>query len=275
MMRVRWGVGMACVGLGVLAGSASGQWAEVERGWCDDDWNGRDGRARSCVVYEADFDDPGALSLDGRMNGGVSVEGWERDFVSVRAKVWSHAEGEARAEELLGEVRLSMRSGALTADGPDTRRRESWGVSWEVMVPRSTDLEIETMNGGIAIADVDGRIDFRALNGGVSLERVSGDVEGRTTNGGVRVVLDGRRWDGRGLDVETTNGGVSVVIPEGYSADLVTGTVNGGFDLDFPVTVQGRLGRRLETTLGEGGPRIRAVTTNGGVKLERGRSAVR
>ena len=275
MKGVRRGIGMACVGLGILAGSASGQWEVVDQRWCDDDWNGRDDRARSCVVYEGEFDDPRALSVDGRMNGGVSVEGWDRDYVSVRAKVWTYARSEARAEAILDEVRLSMDDGELDARGPEPANRESWGVSWEVRVPLATDLDIETMNGGIDITDVDGRIDFRALNGGVGLTRVAGDVQGRTTNGGVRVVLDGRRWDGRGLDVETTNGGVTLVVPDGYSAELETGTVNGGFDLDFPVTVQGRIGRRLETTLGEGGPRVRAVTTNGGVKLQRGRSAVR
>lgn len=275
MMGLRRGAGMACVGLGILAGSASGQWVEAERGWCEDDWNGRDGRARSCVVFEGDFDDPGALALDGRMNGGVTIEGWEEGFVSVRAKVWAYAGDEARAADLLDEVRLSMDDGELEASGPSVERRESWGVTWEVRVPRATDLDVETMNGGIKISDVEGRIDFEALNGGVDLTRVAGDVAGRTTNGGLHVELDGPRWDGRGLDVRTTNGGVTLVIPEGYSADLVTGTVNGGFDLDFPITVQGRLGRSLETTLGEGGPRIRATTTNGGVELRRGRTSIR
>ena len=81
--------------------------------------------------------------------------------------------------------------------------------------------------------------------------------------------MDGDRWAGEGLDVETTNGGIELVLPEGFSAELETGTVNGGLDIDFPVTVQGRIGRRLTTTLGQGGPRIRAFTTNGGVSIVR------
>jgi DUF4097 and DUF4098 domain-containing protein YvlB len=144
-----------------------------------------------------------------------------------------------------------------------------------VRVPHGTDLDIETFNGGIGVTDVNGRIRFQALNGGVHLAGIGGDVQGRTTNGGLRIELDGRSWDGEGLDVQTTNGGVTLQVPENYSARLETGTVNGGIQLDFPVTVQGRIGRRLTTTLGEGGPTIRAVTTNGGVKVVRGGSAVR
>ena len=66
--------------------------------------------------------------------------------------------------------------------------------------------------GGIDIVGVRGDIDFRAVNGGVALTGVAGDVTGRTTNGGVKVELEGVRWDGAGLDVETTNGGVTVMV---------------------------------------------------------------
>jgi len=83
----------------------------------------------------------------------------------------------------------------------------------------------------------------------------------------VRVTLDGERWRGAGLDVRTQNGGVTVEVPQRYNAELETGTVNGRVDLDFPVTVSGRLGRSLTTKLGTGGPPIRVTTQNGGVAL--------
>jgi hypothetical protein len=62
---------------------------------------------------------------------------------------------------------------------------------------------------------------------------------------------------------------VHVTVPSGYSAHLETGTVNGGVDIDFPVTVQGKLGRRITTDLGRGGPTVRLITTNGGVQIRR------
>ena len=85
----------------------------------------------------------------------------------------------------------------------------------------------------------------------------------------LRVELTGRTWEGDGVELRTTNGGVQIRVPDDYSAELETGTVNGGLDLEFPITVQGRLRRTLRTTLGEGGPLIRVMTTNGGVSIER------
>jgi len=101
------------------------------------------------------------------------------------------------------------------------------------------------------------------------LRRVGGNVHGGTTNGGLVVELNGDRWDGEALDVKTTNGGITMSVPENYSAHLETGTVNGNVSVDFPVTVQGRITRELSVNLGSGGATVRALTTNGGVKLRR------
>jgi DUF4097 and DUF4098 domain-containing protein YvlB len=143
------------------------------------------------------------------------------------------------------------------------------------LTPREIDLSLETQNGSIAIADVRGNLSFRAQNGAINLDSVAGNVRGRTTNGGVDAELTGDTWEGTGLDLETTNGGVRLRIPENYSARLETGTVHGGIDIDFPVTLQGRIGRELSTTLGDGGPLVRAETTNGGVRITRGRGDLR
>ena len=235
---------------------------------CDDrDWDG-DGE-RFCEIR--DFTLPagrGPIVIDGGRNGGVRVHAWDRNEIRVFARVQAHARSDERAREIAGEVTIAT-SGTLEARGPDTRRRESWSVTFEAFVPTGSDLDLETLNGGIRIEDVHGRIRFDVTNGGVALTRLGGDVQGRTTNGGIRLTLGGTAWDGAGADVRATNGGIVLTVPEGYSAHLETGTTNGGLQFDFPVTVQGRLNRRVAMDLGNGGPPIRAVTVNGGVVVRR------
>jgi DUF4097 and DUF4098 domain-containing protein YvlB len=119
----------------------------------------------------------------------------------------------------------------------------------------------------VSAEDVEGDLDLRATNGGIRIENVAGDVHGETTNGGVSASLSGSSWRGRGLDLQTTNGGVSLTIPRGYNARLETGTTNGGMRIDFPITVQGLINKRINTQLGAGGPPVRVVTTNGGVRI--------
>ena len=211
----------------------------------------------------------GTIAIDGRQNGGVSVKGWDKNEVFVRARVQASAPTEAEAGQLAQQIRIETSGAKIFASGPDNRRDYQWHVSFEVFVPRRADLSVETHNGGISIADVNGKIDFTALNGGVSLKRVGGMVRGSTTNGGLNIELAGDRWDGESLDVSTTNGGVTMTVPANYSAHLQTATVNGGINIDFPVTVQGQITKALNVDLGSGGPMVKAVTTNGGVHVRR------
>jgi hypothetical protein len=234
-------------------------------GWCDDD-NGNSRDERYCEVREFSLDAMDRIRVDAEPNGGIRVEGWDRNEVSLRAKVqaWSR-DGDPR--EMVEDVHIQT-GGTISADGPDTGRREGWSVSFHLMVPSNTDLDLETQNGGIKIVGVRGELDFETQNGGITLEDIGGDVHGRTQNGGVDVSLTGSEWVGEGLDVQTTNGGVTLTVPEDFRANLETGTVNGSFNTDLPITLRGQLrSRRITTELNGGGPSIRLVTTNGGVRL--------
>ncbi len=235
--------------------------------WCDQG-NGGDRRTnRYCEVREFTVAAvAGALTVDAGRNGGITVEGWNQNSIRVLARVqaWSRDDD---AEDMVRAISVDT-GRTISADIPGSGRGRGAAVSFRLSVPGASDLSLETLNGSISITDVVGDIEFRARNGAIRLDDVGGDVQGRTTNGRVSVTLGGSEWDGRGLDVETTNGRVTLRVPEGFRADLTIGTVNGRFETDIPITVQGRLNRRrLTTELNGGGPAIRVVTTNGRVHL--------
>jgi DUF4097 and DUF4098 domain-containing protein YvlB len=237
---------------------------------CGDNWH-NDKLVNHCEIKEQTLPaTSGTIAVDGRMNGGVSVKGWDRNEILMRARLQASGPTQAEAKEIAGQIKIETASSNIFASGPANRTDHWWSVSYEVFVPRHSNLSLKTNNGGISIVDVNGQLQFSALNGGVNLKRVGGNVKGGTTNGGLNVVLSGERWDGEALDVETTNGGVSMFIPENYSAHLETGTVNGHLNIDFPVTVQGNMTKELAVNLGSGGATIRAMTTNGGVRIRRG-----
>lgn len=245
------------------------QGAQSNDEWCANDRRSND-RQAFCEVREYAVTAAGTMTVDAEPNGGISVEGGARNDVLVRAKVSAQADSQERARQIASAVTVSATAGRVAADGPSgLGRRESWSVSYRLSVPTISALSLKTTNGGISIKDVDGEIEFRTVNGGVKLSNLAGDVKGRTNNGGVDVDLDGPGWKGEGLNVETNNGGVHLRIPDQYSAHLETGTVNGGLNIDFPLTVQGRVDREISANLGAGGAPIRVRTNNGGVKVSR------
>jgi hypothetical protein len=239
---------------------------------CRDQRGDRDSE-RHCEVREETMA-AGPLTVDAGPNGGIRIEGWDQNSIRVQAVITANARDEGRAREIAQSIQLLVGNGRVSANGPDRdslERREGWSVSFRINVPRRNDLDLRANNGGITIANVSGNIKFDTNNGGVRLTDLGGNVTGETDNGGLTVALSGTRWDGEGLDVATTNGGVTLQIPSGYNAELETRTVNGGFNIDFPITVQGELAmnRSLRTTLGSGGPPVRVRTTNGGLRVNR------
>ena len=225
-------------------------------------------RASYCETHEESFAGSGVLDVDASSNGGIRVRGWDRTDIHLVAQVMAYADSDARARAIADAVRIET-GGRVRATGPENGRDEWWTVSYRVDVPRDARLALNTRNGGIAIEDFRGAATFRATNGGVTLTDVSGDIRGETTNGGLDIRLTGDRWEGPGLDVETRNGGVRMQVPDRYSAELETSTINGRVRIDFPVMLTGSNGRSFRTTLGSGGARLRAVTRNGGVRIER------
>lgn len=265
---ILWGL-LTVTALGVGSGVTAQQVVQGHE-WCQDE-NWGDDRQGYCEVRQFTLPASGmVLAVDASPNGGIKVDGMPRGDIQVLAKVVGTAVRASRAREIVNAVRVTATADRVDADGPQrSGDREGWHVSYRIEVPERTGLSLRTVNGGIGINNVTGKIDFTTTNGGVHLTRVGGEVKGRTTNGGVDVELDGSTWDGEGLDVETSNGGVKLAIPANYSANLETGTVNGRLNLDFPVTVQGRLDKNVSATLGSGGPYIRVRTSNGGVRISR------
>jgi hypothetical protein len=244
---------------------------------CGDDWISGDRRSiHVCEAREFTLSQEESLQIDGSPNGSVSVTGWDRNEIQVRALVRSWDRDESAARDRLDEIVIDT-DATIRARGPDVnyswrlfgRRDGGWNVDFEIMAPHETDLWIESVNGRIAVADVRGEVDAETTNGGISLTNVSAAVRGRTVNGGISAVLSDDTFDGDRFDVRTTNGGIVMQIPGDFSARLDIETVNGGVSSDFPVTREGRRNREVSATLGSGGPLIRARTVNGGVQIRR------
>lgn len=275
MRTIRSAACLALILMAPAASAAAQRYSDFDDGrWldnCRDGWNGNDDRGRACEVRAVPVKLSGRfLEIDGRENGSVRVMGWDRDSVQVTARIQANARSDGAASDLVKDVRITSDGRRISADGVRSwSRGESWSVSYVIYVPRRFDLRLDAHNGGVAVTGVTGRLELSTENGSVNLSEVGGDVRARTQNGSVNVELAGNKWDGRGLDAETQNGSVRMGIPASYAATIETGTVNGRMSTDFPITLQGRIGRRMTLPLNGGGTPIRVETTNGSVSLTR------
>ena len=123
------------------------------------------------------------------------------------------------------------------------------GVNYELTLPRKIDLDMRTVNGGIGIADIQGRIEVRTTNGGIRAELRKADPQGS-------------------ISLTTTNGGIRLSLPQSIKAEILAKTANGRIHTDLPLEVQGSFsGGRIKGKINGGGTLIELHTTNGGIDI--------
>ena len=146
-------------------------------------WNRNSDHENFCQERQERIAAPRVLSVDGRENGGVSVRAWDGADVLVRERIHAWGPSMDDARRTAGQVRVHTAGGEIYAEGPENERRRGYAVTYEIFVPRRTDLRVETNNGPLAVKGVTGRMELRVHNGPLALTDVGGDVHARAQNG--------------------------------------------------------------------------------------------
>jgi hypothetical protein len=209
----------------------------------------------------------GSFRLE-NVNGSVTVDGWDRDEVEVRAV--KTAKNDQRD---LAEVRIDVQSQpgevAVQTLYPQGEGAEV-AVEYHIHVPNRVLLgNIDTVNGGVLVRGISGGGELRSVNGDVKVLDSTGRFSARTTNGDVRLELR-RLVDGAPMSLETVNGSVVLGLPSDARANLDVKSVNGDFYSELPVSSPiEKAARTFRTKLGMGGGEISVRTINGGIRLLR------
>jgi hypothetical protein len=181
------------------------------------------------------------LRVHPHANGGTQVVGWDRDNYSVTA-CKAAAPGDS-AERILSQITMSIENGTVSTRGP-SGEDDNWTVYLLIRTPKSSAIDLDTMNGPISLYDVDGKLtahahngptslynfsgdaDVSAQNGPISMEGSSGNVRIRTENGPIDVDLKGTSWNGSGLSADAQNGPVTLRVPSGFQSSFVVESTN-------------------------------------------------
>jgi hypothetical protein len=235
-------------------------------------------QGRVCEIRESRMSATSHLNVDAAPNGGIRVAAWDKNEILVRAKVEAWGDTKDSATSVLRQVKISAEGDHVRAAGPKDegwgKQGPRWSVSYEVMVPAKIDLNLRSVNGGVAVEGVHGSTDVQTVNGGVTVTNVAGHVRGETVNGGITVELAGVRGEGESVTLQTVNGGVTLGLPEGANAKVRAQTVHGGLSTDFSGAKieKGAWGagpNSLELNLGTGAGSIHLETVNGGVHVHK------
>jgi len=263
-------------------------------------------------VYEATVDQsfplkPGASFTLQNTNGSVDVATWDKPEVHIIAekrmsldsggwwlarliglrqtRIETHADAQALFDQLAVEFSGDESRRSVMTRYPDSRD-VNCSVNYRVTVPRATNVDLDTTNGSIHIAGVEGetavsttsgsvavedvnrRVHATTTNGRVNLQDIAGPVSAKTTNGSVSVRVASPLQD---VEMRSVNGSVTLYVPAESTFAVTARTTNGSVSCDPPLSsVVEQTRKRVEGVVGTGGPHLELSTTNGSVRIVHG-----
>jgi hypothetical protein len=223
---------------------------------------------------------PGASLVLTNVNGRVTISAWDQPRVHVVATKKVEADRD-EVQAVMRELRVDLqpRNGGLVVMTHYPKRGENGGlldwlfgdsvqaqVRYEVMVPRSMNVDVTNTNGRIELSGVTGRHELDTTNGAIDVTKCAGSLEASTTNGSVHAELISVTKD-QPVRLETTNGRIELAVPKNLGAEVDASTTNGSIQTDLPVLTTETGRNSLHGKINGGGTRVRLRTTNGGISI--------
>jgi hypothetical protein len=175
------------------------------------------------------------LQVRSSRNGGVQIQGWNRDEYSITACLAAAGDNANEAKAILDQLKLSVIDGKVSVEGPNP---QDWVAYLIIQAPNGAVLDLAGSNGPIGVSNFSGNIQARNMNGPISFHDVNGQVRAEVQNGPITVngsggdfrlsaqngpltiELDGNQWSGGELEGKTQNGPLTLKLPDSYLSSV-------------------------------------------------------
>lgn len=216
---------------------------------------------------------PGATVELREANGRIHVEAAATDDeVTVNATKVVKGPDETAAKAALNEVTIKESATAdrveidSTSSGAGLSWRYSRRVDYDIRMPRTGQLTIKNTNGEIRVKSIAGFVKVETVNGDIEISGLERGADVSAVNGRVQLELTAVGEDG--VRCKTTNGQIVVTVPSSAKATFAARVTNGIVHTEnLTIQTSESSHRRLDGTIGGGGPEIRLDTTNGEVRI--------
>ncbi len=110
-------------------------------------------------------------------------------------------------------------------------------ANYVVTVPPGITTELQTVNGGVRVKDLDGKLTLGSVNGAIEASGVRRSLEAQTVNGSIDAVSQALRAEDS-IELQSVNGSVTLTLPKDAEFDLSAETMNGTIASSFPLPKQ-------------------------------------
>lgn len=181
------------------------------------------------------------------------------------------SDGSIQAEGIKGDTKLKTFDGSIhcariEAETLDLHTRDG---SIKLEETETTSCTAHTLDGSITVADVRTEsIALRTSDGGIRCIGIAASrLECRTSDGSVHIECAADAPNAIAATVTTSDGGITFAAPPGLSAVVEASTNDGSIQTALPITIEGKVGKSLRGTIGDGEGRLILKTHDGSITI--------
>ncbi|MGI6163227.1 MAG: DUF4097 family beta strand repeat-containing protein [Bacillota bacterium] len=203
------------------------------------------------------------------VSGNIRLQGSETTRVSGKIQITARAATVEEAQKLAESIEIEKARLGNTLSlipRPPHKINQQYSVSFDLDIPDSADVEIETVSGDTEIEGVKGAVMADSVSGDMELDGLPGSVRVKTVSGSVEATL-GTAMDR--LAIETVSGAVDIEVPPETGGTVKAETVSGKISAKDPgVSITERPGHKSASgKIGSGNTIIEIETVSGNVKF--------
>lgn len=224
----------------------------------------------------------------------VEVQAWDQNTVDVQVKTEHEKIGSGGLE-----ITARQDGNHITVEAREPRFSFGIHVNWRqradvtIHVPVEANVTVSTGDGRIRLTGTKGNFDLHSGDGSQEVDSVKGSLHASAGDGAIRVrgqfdSLDLHTGDGRieatvlpgskaltDWSLHTGDGRLTLELPQDFAAIVDLPTNDGHLDVDFPLTISGRLEKNsARGVLNGGGKTVSVRTGDGSIRLKKSESAL-
>ncbi len=142
--------------------------------------------------------------------GSVTITGGDVTECSVIARICGRAPTEEEAQLLAEQVKIELEAAGNTmtvkAYKPPKKNKRSISISYDIIVPKQTDIECASSYGAIELANINGQASGKTSSGSIDAKNIEGPVNLDTSYGSVNC----RNITGDNITVKSSSGKIKL-----------------------------------------------------------------
>ena len=158
---------------------------------------------------------PGSTVVAETSFGSVMITGADVTDCNVVAKISVQAPTEEEAQEIAEQVKIKLESVGKTltikAEKPPKKRKRSISISYDITVPKQTNVECASSYGAIKLTDIDGNVKGKTSSGSITAENIQGSAQLNTSFGSITC----KGISGDNINIKSSSGSITAESIEG------------------------------------------------------------